>query len=142
MCAVPGTRGVTVTRGVVASASVTRAGGSDTTVDYRERDRTWSRTINGTLTRNLGRRVVVKANGTVALNSLRYSVVDTSYRGVVTDGAVNAAILSAGAIAVFTRIGDYASLPLCIKDWVTQVNSGHRDRFTRPPNVRRGNGDF
>ena len=60
----------------------------------------------------------------------------------VHDGTVNAAILSAGAITVFTKSVDYASLPLCIKDWVTQVNSGHRDRFTRPSNVQRANGDF
>jgi len=60
----------------------------------------------------------------------------------VHDGSVNAAILSAGAITVFTKSVDYASLPLCIKDWVTQVNSGHRDRFTRPSNVQRANGDF
>jgi hypothetical protein len=61
---------------------------SITTVDYRERDRSWSRTANATLTRNVGRRIVVKANGTVALNSLRYSVVDTSYRAIVTGGFV------------------------------------------------------
>ncbi len=60
----------------------------------------------------------------------------------VHDGAVHAAILSAGAITVFTKSVDYASLPLCIKDWVTQVNSGHRDRFTKPANVHRANGDF
>lgn len=60
----------------------------------------------------------------------------------VYDGAVNAAILSAGVITVFTKSVDYASLPLCIKDWVTQVNSGHRDRFAKPSNVRRANGDF
>jgi hypothetical protein len=60
----------------------------------------------------------------------------------VHDGAVNAAILSAGAITVFTRAVAYDSLPLCIKDWATQVNSGHRDRFARPSNVRRANGDF
>ncbi len=60
----------------------------------------------------------------------------------VYDGAVNAAILSAGAITVFTKSRDYAALPLCIKDWVTQVNSGHRDRFAKPANVRRANGGF
>ena len=60
----------------------------------------------------------------------------------VYDGAVNAAILSAGSITVYTRVRDYAALPLCIKDWVTQVNSGHRDRFERPANVHRANGDF
>jgi hypothetical protein len=60
----------------------------------------------------------------------------------VYDGAVNAAILSAGAITVYTASADYASLPLCIKDWVTQVNSAHRDRFAKPANVRRANGGF
>jgi hypothetical protein len=60
----------------------------------------------------------------------------------VHDGALNAGIFSAGAITIFTRGTDYASLPLCIKDWVTQVNSGHRDRFTRPANVHRANGGF
>jgi hypothetical protein len=60
----------------------------------------------------------------------------------VHDGAVNAAILSGGAITVFTKSADYASLPLCIKDWVTQVNSAHRDRFAKPANVHRANGEF
>ncbi|MGQ0703661.1 MAG: hypothetical protein ACT4PM_11070 [Gemmatimonadales bacterium] len=48
---------------------------------------------------------------------------------------VHVALLSGGRIQVFTRAAGYDGLPICIKDWITQANSGHRDRFSRPPNV-------
>jgi hypothetical protein len=53
----------------------------------------------------------------------------------VYDLQVHAAIYSGGTIAVFSRVDGYDALPLCIKDWITQVNSGHRDRYMRPTNV-------
>ena len=55
------------------------------------------------------------------------------------DGSVSAAIFSKGVITVYSKLPDYDSLSLCIKDWITQVNSGHRDRFEAPANVRIAN---
>lgn len=52
------------------------------------------------------------------------------------DGTVQAAILSKGRITVFAKDGKYDGLMICIKDWITQANSGHRDRFQQPKNVR------
>ena len=49
---------------------------------------------------------------------------------------VSVALLSEGVISVFSTTRDYASLNRCIKDWITQVNSGHADRFVAPQNVR------
>jgi hypothetical protein len=54
------------------------------------------------------------------------------------DGSVQAAILSKGHITVFAKDNAYDNLMLCIKDWITQVNSGHRDRFAQPKNVQFG----
>jgi hypothetical protein len=54
------------------------------------------------------------------------------------DGSVQAAIFSKGRISVFAKQPSYDSLMLCIKDWITQVNSAHRDRFTQPKNVTFG----
>jgi len=51
-------------------------------------------------------------------------------------GLVEAAIFSKGRIAVFASAEKYEYLTLCVKDWITQVNSGHRDRFTQPKNVQ------
>jgi hypothetical protein len=48
---------------------------------------------------------------------------------------VEAAIFSRGRITVFATAEQYEYLTLCVKDWITQVNSGHRDRFTQPKNV-------
>lgn len=48
---------------------------------------------------------------------------------------VEAAIFSRGRITVFAAAEQYEYLTLCVKDWITQVNSGHRDRFTQPKNV-------
>jgi hypothetical protein len=48
---------------------------------------------------------------------------------------VEAAIFSRGRVTVFAKAPQYDYLMLCIKDWVTQVNSGHRDRMTQPKNV-------
>jgi hypothetical protein len=49
---------------------------------------------------------------------------------------VEAAILSEGAVTVFTRAEKYEYATLCIKDWVTLANSGHVDRLAAPANVR------
>lgn len=49
---------------------------------------------------------------------------------------VEAAILSKGAITVFTRAEKYEYTSLCIKDWITLANSAHADRFVQPANVR------
>lgn len=49
---------------------------------------------------------------------------------------VEAAILSKGAVTVFSRVDDYYSASLCIKDWITLANSGHVDRMEQPANVR------
>lgn len=55
---------------------------------------------------------------------------------VTYDLSVHAAILSGRTIQVFTPSASYTNVPLCIKDWITQINSGHRDRFELPGNVR------
>jgi len=49
---------------------------------------------------------------------------------------VSAAIYSNGTVTAYARDGMYENLPRCITDWITQVNSGHRDRLTQPENVR------
>ena len=49
---------------------------------------------------------------------------------------VEAAIFSKGKVTIFTKSPQYEGLSICVKDWVTQVNSGHRDRFTQPRNVQ------
>jgi hypothetical protein len=49
---------------------------------------------------------------------------------------VEAAIFSKGKVTIFSKAAQYEFLMRCTKDWVTQVNSGHRDRFTQPKNVQ------
>jgi len=49
---------------------------------------------------------------------------------------VEAAILSKDAAMVYTRAEKYENASICIKDWITLVNSGHADRFVQPANVR------
>lgn len=51
---------------------------------------------------------------------------------------VQAAIYSKGKIMVLSEQTDYMNLPLCIKDWITQVNSLHNDRMVQPSNVSMG----
>ena len=53
-----------------------------------------------------------------------------------TNLEVSAAILSRGIVTVYSAAGQYASLPLCVKDWITLANSAHHDRMTKPANVR------
>jgi hypothetical protein len=48
---------------------------------------------------------------------------------------VEAGIFSKGAITVYSREKQYVNASICIKDWITQVNSGHKDRFVKPANV-------
>jgi hypothetical protein len=56
---------------------------------------------------------------------------------VAADGRdVHAGIFSRGRITLFSRAGSYMNVPLCLKDWSTQVNSGHRDRLRQPANVQ------
>lgn len=54
------------------------------------------------------------------------------------DGTTQAAILSKRRITVFAKDPRYENLMICIKDWITQANSGHRDRFAQPKNVAFG----
>jgi hypothetical protein len=49
---------------------------------------------------------------------------------------VEAAIYSRGKVTVFTSAEKYEYVALCVKDWITQVNSGHRDRINQPKNVQ------
>ena len=49
---------------------------------------------------------------------------------------VEAAILSQGSITVYARADKYEYTTICIKDWITQANSGHVDRIKQPANVR------
>lgn len=49
---------------------------------------------------------------------------------------VEAAIFSRGKVTVFTAAEKYEYLTLCVKDWITLVNSGYRDRFKQPKNVQ------
>ena len=49
---------------------------------------------------------------------------------------IEAAIFSKGKVTVFAKAPQYDYLMICIKDWITQVNSGHRDRMAQPKNVQ------
>jgi hypothetical protein len=53
---------------------------------------------------------------------------------------VSAAIFSKGTITAYSRGKTYDNLSRCIKDWVTLVNSQHRDRMEQPKNVRLAGG--
>ncbi|HEX9811446.1 MAG TPA: hypothetical protein VGA88_05085 [Burkholderiales bacterium] len=55
---------------------------------------------------------------------------------VPIDGRVESAIYSRGTVTVYARTPVYEYLTLCIKDWITLVNSNHLDRFKQPQNVR------
>ena len=55
---------------------------------------------------------------------------------VGTAPLVEAAIFSKGRVTVFAKAEKYEYAMLCIKDWITQVNSMHRDRFDQPKNVQ------
>lgn len=64
----------------------------------------------------------------------------TEEEAVVCVGAgglrVEAALISAGTVTVYMPNGSYENLSLCIKDWITLVNSRHVDRLRQPANVR------
>jgi hypothetical protein len=49
---------------------------------------------------------------------------------------VQAAIFSKGRVTIFADQPTYEYLMLCVKDWVTQVNSKHVDRMRQPKNVQ------
>ena len=53
-----------------------------------------------------------------------------------TNMLVEAAILSKGIITVYANEDKYEYATICIKDWITQANSGHVDRMKQPANVR------
>ena len=73
---------------------------------------------------------------------LRKYVGSPDYPALLKEPAVKAklqaAMLSKKRITVFAKDKRYDSLMICIKDWITQVNSGHRDRFAQPKNVQFG----
>lgn len=48
---------------------------------------------------------------------------------------VEAAIASNGKVTVYSKDGNYEYLMRCVKDWITQYNSKHRDRMQQPKNV-------
>jgi hypothetical protein len=48
---------------------------------------------------------------------------------------VEAAIASKGKVTVYSKDGNYEYLMRCVKDWITQYNSEHRDRMQQPKNV-------
>jgi hypothetical protein len=48
---------------------------------------------------------------------------------------VQAAIFSKGSVRVFANVSGYESLTLCVKDWITLVNTAHQGRFLKPLNV-------
>lgn len=47
-----------------------------------------------------------------------------------------AAAFSEGRVSMFAKAPQYDFLMRCVKDRVTQVNSGHRNRMTQPKNVQ------
>ncbi len=49
---------------------------------------------------------------------------------------VEAAIFSRGKVTLFSTAEKYEYATLCVKDWITLVNSAHRDRFVQPRNVQ------
>jgi len=49
---------------------------------------------------------------------------------------IEAAILSKDAVTIYTRDATYENASICIKDWITLVNSGHVDRVKQPANVQ------
>lgn len=55
----------------------------------------------------------------------------------VGGGAVrlHAAILSAGRVTIHTRGERYDFLPICVRDWVALVSSGHHYRLRQPANL-------
>jgi len=48
---------------------------------------------------------------------------------------VHAAVLSSGRISVYARSTLYEPLPLCIKDWISVMNTGAKGRLTKAGNV-------
>jgi hypothetical protein len=55
----------------------------------------------------------------------------------VGGGAVrlHVAILSAGRVTIHTRGERYNYLPICVRDWVAVVSTGHHYRFRPPANL-------
>lgn len=93
------------------------------------------------LERNLGVNAGVEYYGsalTIRGNAPHRGTEEEAVICIVPYGAaprVHAAIYSRGAVTVYTRESRYEFLPTCVKDWITQVNTGHTDRLRQPGNV-------
>lgn len=48
---------------------------------------------------------------------------------------LHAAVFSSGHVTVYTRGASYEALPICVRDWVALVSTGHRYRLRQPANV-------
>lgn len=94
----------------------------------------------GTLQQNLDVRGSVDVIGGVLSISGNAPHAGTEEEAVVCVApigpVVQAAIFSKGKTTVFASEANYEYLFRCIKDWITQVNSLHIDRFQQPANVR------
>lgn len=54
---------------------------------------------------------------------------------VDADSEVHAAIFSGGRVTIRSRQPRYDFLPICIRDWVALVSTGHRYRMRQPDHV-------
>lgn len=48
---------------------------------------------------------------------------------------LHAAILSSGRVTVYTPGASYHAVPICVRDWVALVSTGHRYRLQQPANL-------
>ena len=92
------------------------------------------------LNRNLNVKGAVDLSGSTLSVSGNAPHMGTEEEAVVCVTPINklveAAILSKGIITVYARADKYEYATICIKDWITQANSGHVDRMKQPVNVR------
>lgn len=49
---------------------------------------------------------------------------------------LHAAIFASGRVTVYTRGTSYGALPICVRDWVALVSTGHRYRLQQPANLQ------
>ncbi len=79
----------------------------------------------------------IAGNLSVAGNAIHGGGVEEAVLCVaIQDMVVSTAIFSHGKITVYSPRPDYSNQGLCIKDWITLVNSGHVDRLVQPAIVR------